>query len=76
LHLTTGDGGTAITRLLDRIPCPTKHGAYEAPALVVIIDHQHVRHALSSTTFGSSIVPVRDEDSKESGDAARAQARR
>jgi hypothetical protein len=64
IHLTTGDGGTAIARLIDLIPCPPKNGADEAPALGVSIDHKNVRHALSSTTFGSSMVPVIDEDSK------------
>ena len=76
MHLTTGDGGMAITRLIDLIPCPTKNGAYEAPAFLVLINHKNIRHALSSTTFGSSRVPRIDEDSKYSGDAARVQARR
>jgi hypothetical protein len=76
MHLTTGDGGMAITRLIDRIPRSTQNGAYEAPAFLVRINHKNIRHALSSTTFGSSIVSRIDEDSKYSGDAARGQARR
>jgi hypothetical protein len=75
MDLTTGDGGTAIARLIDLIPCSTQHGAYEVPTLIVIIDHENVRHALSFTAFSSSMVPVIDEDSKYSGEAARTQAR-
>jgi hypothetical protein len=60
----------AITRLIDLIPCPTKDGAYEAPAFLVLINHKNIRHVLSSTTFSSSMVPGVDEDSKYSGDAA------
>jgi len=66
MHLATRDGGMAITRLIDLISCPTKNGAYKAPAVLVLIDHKNIRHVFSSTTFSSSMVPEIDEDSQYS----------